>query len=189
MRRRHRVHHSGPAAKPGGRSARAHTGTAQGAPAQQVLDFSLGVRTDLLRLRSAGADVRIAYSPLDAVQLARENPRREVVFFGISFATRQKLGVEIDEHLVPVADAVRGACELLGMDPMLIANEGKLVAFVPPEGAGAVLEAMRAHPLGRAAARLGVVTAEHPWTVAVRTLVGGRRVLDLPFGEVLPRIC
>jgi hydrogenase expression/formation protein HypE len=84
---------------------------------------------------------------------------------------------------------VRGACELLGLDPLLVANEGKLVAFVPEAGSEAVLAALRAHPLGRDAARIGRVTEAHPGFVTVRTPIGGERILDLPFGEALPRIC
>jgi hydrogenase expression/formation protein HypE len=78
---------------------------------------------------------------------------------------------------------------MLGLDPLNVANEGKLVAFVPEEGADAVLGAMRAHPLGRDAARIGRVTSDHPGFVVLRTPIGGRRILDLPFGESLPRIC
>jgi hydrogenase expression/formation protein HypE len=84
---------------------------------------------------------------------------------------------------------VRSACEILGMDPVYIANEGKLVAMVPPDEAEAVLEAMRAHPLGRQAAIIGQVTAEHPGMVVARTGIGGSRVVDMQVGEQLPRIC
>jgi hydrogenase expression/formation protein HypE len=88
-----------------------------------------------------------------------------------------------------MTDTVRGACEILGLDPLLVANEGKLVAFVPEEGCDRVLEAMRDHPLGRRAARIGRVTEAHPGFVTLKTPIGGDRVLDLPFGEALPRIC
>ena len=99
------------------------------------------------------------------------------------------LGIEVDEAAIPVNEVVRGACEMLGLDPLLVANEGKLVAFVPEEGAEQVLEAMRRHPLGREAARIGRVCAEHPGMVIRKTRVGGQSLLDLPFGEALPRIC
>ena len=90
---------------------------------------------------------------------------------------------------LPVRDGVRGACEMLGLDPLLVANEGKLVAFVAEAGADAVLAAMRAHPLGADAAVIGRVVDAHPGTVLARTAIGGERVIDLPFGEALPRIC
>jgi hydrogenase expression/formation protein HypE len=107
----------------------------------------------------------------------------------VEIASRRELGIELDEASVPVDDAVRGACEIFGVDPMMVANEGKLVAFVPESQAGAALAAMRAHPLGARAARIGVVTDSHPGTVALRTSIGGARILDLPLAEPLPRIC
>ncbi|MGD1994513.1 MAG: hydrogenase expression/formation protein HypE [Anaerolineae bacterium] len=99
------------------------------------------------------------------------------------------VGIEIDEASVPVHPAVSAACEMLGFDPLTVANEGKLLAFVPPEEADAALAALAAHPLGHSAARIGVVLEEHPEMVLVRTGIGGRRVLDMPLGELLPRIC
>ena len=99
------------------------------------------------------------------------------------------VGIEIDESAVPIRPAVVAACEMLGFDPLTVANEGKLVAIVPPEEAEAALEAMRAHPLGRDAARIGTVTEEHPGLVLARTSIGGRRIVDMPLGELLPRIC
>jgi len=104
-------------------------------------------------------------------------------------AGRSGVGIEIDEGAVPVRDDVRGACEILGFDPLYVANEGKLVAFVPAAGADVVLAALRAHPLGRDAVRLGRVTDEHPRHVVLRTAVGGSRILERPYGELLPRIC
>jgi hydrogenase expression/formation protein HypE len=78
---------------------------------------------------------------------------------------------------------------MLGFDPLTVANEGKLITFVPPEEADAALEALRAHPLGQEAACIGGITAEHPEMVLTRTPIGGRRVVDMPLGELLPRIC
>jgi hydrogenase expression/formation protein HypE len=98
-------------------------------------------------------------------------------------------GVVVRERAVPVPPPVAGACAMLGLDPMYVANEGKLVAFVPREHADAVLAAMRAHPLGAEAAVVGEVVAEHPGMVVARTGLGGTRVVDMPLGEQLPRIC
>lgn len=107
----------------------------------------------------------------------------------VEIATRTGVGIEFEEDKLPIKDAVRGACELLGIDPLLVANEGKLVAFVPAEGAERVLAAMRAHPLGRDAVWIGTVTAKHPKRVVARTPIGGERAIELPFAEALPRIC
>ena len=98
-------------------------------------------------------------------------------------------GIEIDEAAVPVHSHVANACEILGLDPLLVANEGKLLAVVPAEAAGRVLAAMRAHEHGRQAVALGRVVAEHPRLVVMRTAVGGARVIPMPIGEQLPRIC
>lgn len=104
-------------------------------------------------------------------------------------AGTSEVGIEIEEPAVPVRPAVAAACEMLGFDPLTVANEGKLVTFVPTEEAEEALEALGAHPLGREAARIGVVTEEHPGMVLARTGIGGRRVVDMPLGELLPRIC
>jgi hydrogenase expression/formation protein HypE len=104
-------------------------------------------------------------------------------------ASSSGVGVEIEEAVVPVRSAVAAACEMLGFDLLTVANEGKLVAFVPPEETEAALGALKAHPLGQEAARIGVVTEEHPGMVLARTAIGGRRVVDMPLGELLPRIC
>jgi hydrogenase expression/formation protein HypE len=98
-------------------------------------------------------------------------------------------GIEIDEAAVPVHAHVASACEILGLDPLLVANEGKLLAIVPAETADRVLVAMRAHEYGRQAVVLGRVVAEHPRMVVMRTAVGGTRVIPMPIGEQLPRIC
>jgi hydrogenase expression/formation protein HypE len=98
-------------------------------------------------------------------------------------------GVVLTESAVPVPDSVAAACGFLGLDPLYVANEGRLVAFVPPEHADAVLAAMHAHPQGAGATVIGRCVAEHPGMVVARTGLGGTRVVDLPLGEQLPRIC
>ncbi|NDJ86718.1 MAG: hydrogenase expression/formation protein HypE [Chloroflexi bacterium] len=104
-------------------------------------------------------------------------------------ATASAVGIEFDEVTVPVDPTVQAACEILGLDPLYVANEGKLVAFVPEAQADAVLAAMRAHPLGVNAARIGQVVSDHPGIVVAKTGIGGSRIVDLPAGELLPRIC
>jgi hydrogenase expression/formation protein HypE len=98
-------------------------------------------------------------------------------------------GATLDEAAIPARPEVRAACELLGLDLLYVANEGKLVAVVPPEDAGRALAALRAHTLGRAAAVVGEVTAAHPGLVTMKSRIGGERVVTLLAGEQLPRIC
>lgn len=98
-------------------------------------------------------------------------------------------GALLDETRIPINEEVKGACEILGLDPLYVANEGNLVAIVPPADADRVLAAMRAHPLGKSAAIIGEVTAAHPGFVMMKTRVGGTRVVDMLSGEQLPRIC
>jgi hydrogenase expression/formation protein HypE len=93
------------------------------------------------------------------------------------------------EEAVPVKEAVRAACELLGFDPLYVANEGKLAAVVPAGEAEAVLAAMKDQKYGRDAAIIGEVTVEHPGRVVMRTRLGTRRIVDMLSGELLPRIC
>jgi hydrogenase expression/formation protein HypE len=99
------------------------------------------------------------------------------------------VGIEIDEPSLPVRSEVHAACELLGLDPVYVANEGKVVFFVAPEAAEQVLALLRAHPLGRDAARIGTVTAAHKRMLVARTAMGSNRVIPTQIGEQLPRIC
>ncbi|TMS00338.1 hydrogenase expression/formation protein HypE [Nonomuraea basaltis] len=104
-------------------------------------------------------------------------------------AAASHTGVELEEPVIPVPAQVAAACDLLGLDPMHVANEGCLVAFVDPARADVVLAAMRERPEGAAATRIGTVVADHPGRVTMRTLVGSHRVVDMLVGEQLPRIC
>ncbi|MHB1556792.1 MAG: hydrogenase expression/formation protein HypE [Isosphaeraceae bacterium] len=103
-------------------------------------------------------------------------------------AVASKVGVRIDETSVPVRPEVRAACEMLGLDPLYVANEGKLIAVVPRDDAPRVLEAMKSHPLGRDAAVIGEIVADHPGMVTLRSVIG-ERILTMAAGEQLPRIC
>lgn len=104
-------------------------------------------------------------------------------------AREARVGVVLREEAVPVHDAVRGACELLGLDPLHIANEGQLIAVVAPEYADAALQALRAVPGGEEACEIGEIRVESAGTVATRTAYGGTRVVDMLVGDPLPRIC
>ena len=104
-------------------------------------------------------------------------------------AEASKVGIEIHENRTPLRPDVKGFCEILGLDPLYLANEGKIVCVVSPDHADAALAALQAHPLGRAAAIIGEVTDHRPGRVVMQTVFGGRRIVNMLVGEQLPRIC
>jgi hydrogenase expression/formation protein HypE len=104
-------------------------------------------------------------------------------------AAQSKVGIRIEEEAIPLREEVRGACEMLGIDPLYVANEGKLVALVHPEDADAVLERMRHHRHGKNAAVIGEVRPDHTGRVVMRTALGASRIVDMLVGDPLPRIC
>jgi hydrogenase expression/formation protein HypE len=124
-----------------------------------------------------------------ATRMLRDPTRGGLAAALNEIATAAGVGIEIDEAAVPVRPVVAAACEMLGLDPLTVANEGKVVAVVPAESAADALAALRAHPLGRAAVRLGRIVPDHAGVVALATRVGGRRIVPLPIGADLPRIC
>jgi hydrogenase expression/formation protein HypE len=104
-------------------------------------------------------------------------------------ATMSNVGMMIEEDKIPVRESVRGICELLGLDPLYLANEGKLIAICPPGEAEPLLEVIKTHPLGKNAEIIGRVTDENPKRVILHTLIGGHRILDMLTGTQYPRIC
>ncbi|MCR5030431.1 MAG: hydrogenase expression/formation protein HypE [Selenomonadaceae bacterium] len=104
-------------------------------------------------------------------------------------AAQSETGILLDEELLPVRPEVEGVCELLGFEPLYLANEGKLLAIVPAEKTETLLAVMRAHPYGKEARRIGVVTDKAPGQVAMKTALGGIRIVDMPTGSLVPRIC
>jgi len=123
------------------------------------------------------------------VHVMRDPTRGGIASALNEIADQAKIGIRLNEAAIPISEEVKGACEILGFDPLYVANEGKLLAVVPPEGANLVLEAMRRHPLGKDAAIIGEVVPDHPGFVTLRTRVGGNRIVDMLSGEQLPRIC
>jgi len=125
----------------------------------------------------------------DGAHAMRDATRGGVGMVVCELAEGAGCDIELDEAALPVRGAVRGACELLGLDPIYVANEGKVVVVCDGGVASQVLAAMRAHPLGRAAAVIGRVTDGTRSRVTLRTVIGGRRVVEPPYGAQLPRIC
>ncbi|WP_354644816.1 hydrogenase expression/formation protein HypE [Kitasatospora camelliae] len=153
---------------------------------REGLEFGAAVESDCAALNGL-VEAMLAVAP--DLHVLRDPTRGGLAAALNEIAAAAGVGVVVQERRVPVPDQVANACAILGLDPMYVANEGKLVAFVPRERADAVLAAMRAHPLGAAAAVIGECVGEHPGMVVARTPLGGTRVIDLPLGEQLPRIC
>jgi hydrogenase expression/formation protein HypE len=124
-----------------------------------------------------------------AIRCLRDPTRGGLASALNEIAARSQVGILLDEEAIPVHEEVRGACELFGLDPLYVANEGKLVALVEPTAAEPLLEAMRAHPLGREAQIIGTVTDSPPGLVGLRTVLGTTRIVDMLSGDQLPRIC
>jgi hydrogenase expression/formation protein HypE len=154
---------------------------------RENLSFETDVLSDTAALHGLVAAMMDAAGP--SIRLMRDPTRGGLAATLNEIAHQSRVGVRIDEASIPVKPQVAAACELLGLDPLYVANEGKLAAFVAPEAAEALLGAMRAHPLGRDAARIGAVVADDHCFVQMATSFGGARVVDWLSGEQLPRIC
>jgi hydrogenase expression/formation protein HypE len=153
---------------------------------RESLNFYAPIKSDTAPLNGM-VEAMLAVTP--AIHCLRDATRGGLASVLNELAAASQVGIEFEESRVPVDPAVQGACEMLGLDPLYVANEGKLVAVVPEEHAEALLDAMRATPYGKNATRIGTVVAEHAGLVVARTGIGGSRVVDLPAGALLPRIC
>ena len=154
---------------------------------REGLEFESQIRSDCAALNGLIASVLDAAG--SAVHAMRDPTRGGLASTLNEIAQSSGVGISIDEASLPVRTEVQSACELLGFDPVYVANEGKAVFFVAPEAASRVLEVLRAHPLGRDAARIGYVTADHKGILVARTAMGANRVIPTQIGEQLPRIC
>ncbi|NTW09966.1 MAG: hydrogenase expression/formation protein HypE, partial [Chlorobiaceae bacterium] len=153
---------------------------------REGLSFQSGITSDCAALN---AMIEAVLEAVPSVHAMRDPTRGGVAATFNELAVSSAVGIEILEGSIPVKPDVRGACELLGIDPLHVANEGKLVLSVAPEDARTVIDVMRTFECGRDAAVIGSVVAEHPGMVVMRTVFGSRRIIDLPLGEQLPRIC
>ncbi len=154
---------------------------------REGLEFESQIKSDCAALNGMIANV-LDTAGLD-VHAMRDPTRGGLASTLNEIAQSSGVGIAIDEASLPVRTEVQSACELLGLDPVYVANEGKVVLFVAPEASDSVLAVLRGHPLGRDAARIGRVTAEHPRLLVARTAMGANRVIAQQIGEQLPRIC
>ncbi len=150
------------------------------------LEFETQIQSDSAALHSLVA--RMLEASRD-IRCMRDPTRGGVSSTLNEIAQQSRVGVELHEESIPVREEVRGACELLGLDPLYVANEGKLIAIVAPDAADDVLRTMREHPLGANAQIIGTVKEENPGLVIMRTPLGTTRVVDMLAGDQLPRIC
>ena len=156
---------------------------------REGIDFGTTVTTDSAPLHRLVAAMLASITDPNGIHVLRDPTRGGLVATAVEIARTAGVGVELDEHRIPVPESVASACGFLGLDPLQVANEGKLVAFVDPECSEAVLDAMRSRPEGANAALIGRVVAEHPGMVVARTAFGTTRVVERELGEQLPRIC
>jgi hydrogenase expression/formation protein HypE len=153
---------------------------------REGLEFESPMLSDCAPLHTLVA-VMLEASP--AIRCMRDPTRGGLSSALNEIAAQSRVGMELEESNIPIQEAVRGACELLGLDPLYVANEGKLVAIVDPGHAERILAAMRAHPLGKQARIIGRVNQANPGLVTMRTLLGTTRIVDMLAGDQLPRIC
>ncbi len=153
---------------------------------REGLSFSTQLESDCAPLGSLVAEM-LAASP--NIHCLRDPTRGGLATSLNELAKQSKVGIRIEEEKIPVREEVLAACEMLGFDPLYIANEGKLVAIVPAEDAGKVLKAMRGNHYGKGAAIIGEVRGEHPGRVVMKTCLGASRIVDMLVGDLLPRIC
>jgi len=156
----------------------------------------LAARGDLALDAPIDTDCAALHALIDSLLAAAPGTRfmRDATRGGVAtvlndIAISANVGIELDEPSVPLREEVRGFCEILGLDPLYLANEGRLVAIVPEAQADPALAALRGHPLGTGACRIGWVTERRPGQVVMHTLLGGQRIVDMLVGDQLPRIC
>jgi hydrogenase expression/formation protein HypE len=154
--------------------------------ARGELGFETGVQSDVAPLNDL---IQSVLSAAPHVHVLRDPTRGGLATTLNEIAGQSQVNILLDEKRIPIQPAVRAACEMLGFDPLYIANEGKMIVIVPSEEAEAALAAMQTSPYGSMATRIGEIKASPASRVLLKTLIGGTRILDLLAGELLPRIC
>ncbi len=153
--------------------------------ARQELNFSASISSDCASLN--GLIERVIRT--GSIRFMRDATRGGLATVLCELAGKLGLGAGIDEGRIPVNPQVRALCEVLGFDPLYVANEGKVLMVVDGNKADIALDALRSHPLGRKAAIIGEISPQHPGKAWMGTGIGGKRILDMLSGEQLPRIC
>jgi hydrogenase expression/formation protein HypE len=153
---------------------------------REGLAFENAIQSDAAALNGLVEKILDAFA---GIQVLRDPTRGGVATTLNEIAEQSCVGIRLFEEALPIREDVLGACEVLGLDPLYVANEGKVLVVVPPQGSDAVLSAMKSHPLGRASCRIGEIVADDPGRVFLRTRIGGHRLVDMLRGEQLPRIC
>jgi hydrogenase expression/formation protein HypE len=153
---------------------------------REGLEFDTQIMSDTAALNGL---TEAMFAVSKGIHVLRDPTRGGVASALNEIAGSAGVGMMIHEEQIPISEEVKGACEILGLDPLYVANEGKLLTFVAAEETDRVLEAMQKHPLGRGAMIIGEVVSDHAGTVVMKSRIGGRRVVDMLSGEQLPRIC
>lgn len=156
---------------------------------REGIEFSTSLRSDCAALHGLVRQMLDSSAGPGAIHVLRDPTRGGLAASLNEIARSSQTGISLEETAIPIKEEVRSACEILGLDPLHVANEGKLVAIVEAGSADLVLQAMRNHPLGRDAAIIGTLTQKHPGMLVARTSIGGTRIVPMPLGEQLPRIC
>jgi len=150
------------------------------------LEFESEIKSDTASLHTL---VAAMLSSMPAIRCMRDPTRGGLSSALNEIAVQSRVGIELEEAAIPMREEVKGACEMLGLDPLYVANEGKLIAIVEANAAPDLLDSMRKHPLGRQAQMMGTVTHKNPGLVTMRTGLGTTRIVDMLAGDQLPRIC
>ena len=153
---------------------------------REGLEFETEIESDTAPLNGLVASILSASKD---IHVLRDPTRGGVTSALVEIAEAANAGIRLEEACIPISEQVKAACEILGLDPLYVANEGKLLAIVPPDEADKALSAMQNHPHGRQAVVIGEVVNDHCGMVTMRTRVGGTRIVDMLSGEQLPRIC
>ena len=154
--------------------------------ARSGLEFETTIVSDTFALNGLADQI---FRTTMNVHVLRDPTRGGVATVLNELSHASQTGMIIEEDKIPVSEEVRGACEILGLDPLYIANEGKLIIILPEKEAIKVIEAMKQHPSGREASIIGKITSEHPGIVRMTTSIGSSRIIDMLTGDQLPRIC